>query len=167
MINEGLPKINDAKIKNILLKLDEDMNDEFEKNKQNLFSKIESVLLKGQKKSKKSKNKKVKIPKIFNVNEKQFMTCELVLFSDVAKKESYKKVISSLNYLAKSSANKDFDILERIKEIKLHLKNLKAAAKQFQDPKAKKALVQEPCEQPKNENMSKSSEAHLPTSEDA
>lgn len=153
------------KLSKIFIKLDQEVQNEFIQNKNNLYDKIASIL------SVESKNEKenidIKMPKIFNMNIEQFMICEMKEFSDLAEKNGYRKVTSSLNYLSTFSAKKNPDIKLRIENIRLHLKNWKAEAKQSLSQKEEKSLTQESCEQPKNENMSKSSEGHPPTSEGA
>lgn len=162
MKNKSNEEFENKKLNSILLKLDEDMHKEFEKSKKDLFNKIESVLLKNQKTTNESKDKKIKIPKIFNMDMQKFMNCELKEFSDLTSKNGYKKITSSLNYLSKKMP----DISNRIDKIKSYLKNLKAGAKQSQIQKEEKIPTQEVCEQPKSENTSKSLEDRLPTSED-
>lgn len=165
MTNEE--EVENEKLKKNLFKLDQDMNDEFEKSKQQLFDKIASLLNKNQKiESKEIKPIIIKMPKIFDMSLEKFMICEMKEFSDLAEKSGYRKVTSSLNYLITFSAKEMPDVKSRIEEIRSYLRNWKVVAGKSLIQKEETHLVEAPCEQPKNENTAKSLEDHQPISED-
>lgn len=155
------------KLNNIFTKLNEEAQTEFIKNKTNLYDKIASILSTTQPILDEEKKEKtnIKMPKIFNMDIEKFMICEMNEFYDLVKNNGYRKVTSSLNYLYTFSAKEMPNIKKRVEEIRSFLKNWKAEEKKSQGKKEEKNLIQETCEQPKSENMSKSSEGRLPISE--